>query len=236
MGILDRVSRAPLISFDLPVGDLTLRIQSSDDIQDEARASAIKYSEQIDSYVARNPSFKTSFVSLPVGQDAPHLVKVMADASAHMGVGPMVTLPGALVEAVATDLSSMTKEVSVFAEGDTYSIGSRPRSFVVEPSKGGAGIAVRVKSKTGYAFYSSAGRMRVNPSIGKARSVGVLAEHGALADAVGSAMGLSMRRPDDVERALDVSKGTTGVKGSVIVAGGRIGVWGEIEIITPVQG
>lgn len=236
MGLLDRISRAPLNSFDLPIGDLTLRIQSADDLQDEARAAALKYWEQIESYVVRNPSFKTSFVSLPVGADAPPLVKVMADASARMGVGPMVTLPGAFVEMVAVELSSMTKEIAVSTEGDTYIIGGRPRSFVVEPSKGGAGIAVRVKSRKRYAFYSSAGRLRVNPAIGKARSVGILAEHSALADAAGSAMGLSMHRPQDVERALDVSKKTDGVYGAVIVAGGRIGVWGEIEIITPVAG
>lgn len=236
MGLLDRISRTPLRSFELPVGDLTLRVQLTDDLQDETRAAALRYWEQIESYVVRNPGFKTSFVSLPVGQDAPHLVRVMSDASARMGVGPMVTLPGAFVEAVAGDLASMTKEVVVSTEGDTFIVGSRPRIFVVEPAKGGAGIAVRVKSKKQYAFYSSAGRLRFNPAIGKARSVGVLAEHSALADAVGSAMGLSMHRPHDVERALEVSKETEGVYGAVIVAGGRIGVWGEIEIITPVAG
>ncbi|MBW3589566.1 MAG: hypothetical protein KY429_09125 [Actinobacteria bacterium] len=232
MGLLDRVGRSPLHTFDLPVGDLTLHIQASDELQDEARASALKHWEQLESYLVRDPGFKTSFVSLPVGPDAPPLIKVMADASAQVGVGPMVTLPGAFVEAVAEDLAKMTKEVVVSAEGDSFVISDRPRSFIVEPAYGGKGIAIRVRSER-YGFYASNGRLKVSPAIGKARCVGVLAEHCALADAVGSAMGLSMHRPQDVEQALEVPRKTSGIEGAMIVGGGRIGVWGNIEVVTP---
>jgi hypothetical protein len=146
----------------------------------------------------------------------------------------MVTLPGALVEAVARDLAATSREVIVSCEGDTFVVSDRARSYVVDPAVDrGGGIAIRVRPQGPYAFFCSAGRVRLDPVIGLARVVAVLADHGAVADAAGSAMGSAMHRPHHVERALEVARLIRGIRGAVVLVQGRIGVWGDIEIVAP---
>lgn len=233
MGLLDRIRQARLVTFEVRAGDLTLKVQATDDLSDQARTSALGHWEQLEAYVVRNPSFRNSRVPIPLVEGAPPIVRAMGEASAAGGVGPIVTLPGALVEAVARDLIEVSREVVVASEGDTFVVSERPRSYVVEPAHPEGGIAIRVRPQGPYAFFCSAGRVRVDPVIGNARVVAVLASHGAVADAVGSAMGSAMHRPHHVERALEVARTVEGVRGAVVLAQGRIGVWGDIEIVAP---
>lgn len=235
MGILDRIRSSPLVSYEVPVANLHVRIQATENLPDEARAIALKHWEQIESQVVRNPSFKQSSFPVSVGDEAPPLAKIMADAAAQTGVGPMVGLPGALVEAIAIDLAMLSREVIVSAEGDTFVISDRPRTFVVErsPHPGGGGIGIRVSDGGRYAFYASTGRLQVDPAIGRARAVAVLAEHGAVADTVASAMGNAMHRPEDVHRTFEICRKVEGVRGALLLIGSRIAVWGDIEVVAP---
>lgn len=235
MSILDRMRQSRLTTFKVEVGDVRLDIQAADDLTDEARAAALRHWEQLESYVVRHPDFRGAYVPMPVDDDAPPIVRAMAVASNIAQVGPMVTLPGALCEAVARDLTAFSKEVLVACEGDSFVIGGRGRTFLVEAAgrPGDSGIGVRVRSKGPFAFFSSLGRVRVDPAIGHARAVAVLADHGAVADATGSAMGSAMMRPSQIDRALSIARQMPGVRGAVILSQGRIGVWGQFELVTP---
>jgi ApbE superfamily uncharacterized protein (UPF0280 family) len=238
MGILDRLRSDALGYFDLQVGSLQLRVGArvaADGLRDEARIIAMRHFEQLEAYVAGHSGFKTSFVPVPVGSGAPPVVRAMGTASEAAGVGPMLTLPGALAEAVARDLSAHVRDVVVTTEGDTFSMRDRAQTFVVDPASGPdrPGLGVRVQSGPPFAFFASTGRSRISPSIGHARVVAVLAEHGAVADAAASAIGLAMMHPSHVERALLVTRRLEGhgLRGVVILAGSQIGVWGAIEIV-----
>lgn len=235
MGILDRLRPDTLGFFEVQVGSLYLRIGAADNLRDQARIIALKHWEQLEAYIAGHSSFKTSFVPLPVGNGAPAVVRAMASAAEAAGVGPMLTLPGAISEAVARDLSAFAKEVVVSTEGDTFAMHRRAQTFVVEPPMGPGrpGIGVRIGAGGPFAFYASTGRSRINPGIGHARVVAVLAEHGAVADAAASAIGLAMLRPTHVDRALAaaVRLESHGLRGVVIVAESQVGVWGAIEIV-----
>jgi len=234
-GILDRLRSDSLAFFDLQVGTLQLRIGAVDNIRDQARIVALKHWEQLEAYVAGHSSFKTSFVPQPVGPGAPPLVRAMGDAAEAAGVGPMVTLPGAMVEAIARDLSEHAREIVVSTEGDTFSVHRRAQTFVVEPPMGSGrpGVGVRVGSGGPFAFYASTGRTRSNPGIGHARVVAVLADHGAVADAAASAIGMAMLHVNHVERALSATLRLEpyGLRGVIILAESQIGVWGNMEIV-----
>src|SRR6266851_2816590 len=127
----------------------------------------------------------------------------------------------------------------VRAMGDTFAMHRRPQTFVVEPpmGRGRPGIGVRIEAGGPFAFYASTGRTRINPGIGHARVVAVLAEHGAVADAAASAIGLAMLHPKHVDRALTAMLRLEGqgLRGVVILAESQTGVWGDIEIV-PVAG
>ena len=84
-------------SFDIQVEDLTLHITASDDFAEEARAQALSFWEQIQSYALRNPEFRRSKRPLRrVPEDAPAIVREMVAASREAGVGPMFTFRGAV--------------------------------------------------------------------------------------------------------------------------------------------
>ncbi len=239
MGILQRLRSDTLTFFELQVGTLQLRIGAVDNIRDQSRIIALKHWEQLEAYIAGHAAFKTSFVPQPVGPGAPKVVRAMGDAAEAAGVGPMLTLPGAMAEAVARDLSEYAREVIVSTEGDKFAMHRRPQTFVVEPpmGRGRPGIGVRIEAGGPFAFYASTGRTRINPGIGHARVVAVLAEHGAVADAAASAIGLAMLHPKHVDRALTAMLRLEGqgLRGVVILAESQTGVWGDIEIV-PVAG
>ncbi|GAC1364329.1 MAG: UPF0280 family protein [Actinomycetota bacterium] len=241
MGLLDRLRSDAPAYFDVQVGTLQLRIGAADTLRDQARIIALKHWEQLEAYIAGHSSFKTSFVPLAVGNAAPAVVRAMASAAEAAGVGPMLTLPGAMAEAVARDLSGLAKGVVVSTEGDTFAMHRRAQTFVVEPQTGAnrTGIGVRIEAGGPFAFYASTGRSRINPNIGHARVVAVLAEHGAVADAAASAIGLAMLLPSHVDRALAATLRlkSHGLRGVVILAESQIGVWGDMEIVpAPARG
>jgi len=140
-----------------------------------------------------------------------------------------------MVEAIARDLSSQVREVVVSSEGDTFSVNRKAQTLVVEPPRGSGrpGVGVRIQPGRPFAFYASTGRTRMNPGIGHARVVAVLAEHGAVADAAASAIGMAMLRPTHVERALAAALRLEGLglRGVIILAESQVGVWGEMEIV-----
>jgi len=128
MGILDRLRSDSLGSFDVSVGNLQLRISAAENLRDEARIVALKHWEQLEAYIAGHSSFKTSFVPMPVGPGAPAVVRSMGAAAEAAGVGPMLTLPGAMAEAVARDLSQHARNVIVSTEGDTFAMHHRAQT------------------------------------------------------------------------------------------------------------
>lgn len=239
MGILDRLRSDTLSYFELQVGALQMRVGTIDNVRDEARIIALKHWEQLEAYVAGHSAFKTSYVPQPVGAAAPTVVRAMGEAAEAAGVGPMLTMPGAMAEAVARDLSAHAREVVVSTEGDTFAMHRRPQTFVVEPPMGPdrPGVGVRIEAGGPFAFYASTGRARINPGIGHARVVAVLADHGAVADAAASAIGMAMLHPKHVDRALLATRRLEGrgLRGVVILAGSQMGLWGDMEIV-PVSG
>ena len=234
MGLLDHIRPIKLVSFPIEVSGMRFTGRAITDLRDEARASAMRHAEHLESYLVQHPDFKTSYVPIPVADDAPPIVQLLSEASEKTHAGPMVGLPGAIAESIAWDLHASSKEVVISGEGDVFMIGDRDRTFMVEPphGEGTTGIAVRVHCRSSCAFYTSTGRVNVPAAIGLAHSVAVIADKGALAGSAASAIAYEMHRPDDLDKALTLARNLDGVTGALVVVDGAMGVWGEVEIVS----
>ena len=236
MGLLDKIRPAPLTSLNVDAGDLLLNIQVPEDVLDQARASALQRFEQFQSYLTRNAWLKEATGPIEVGEDAPPMVSSIAEVTRTVDVAPMMVVPGALVEAVGRDLEVACREAVITCEGVSFIVGGRKRLFLVDsvPESGDSGLAIRVSTGEPYAYFSSSGRMRTVALMGAGRlSVAVVASGGALAEGVGTAICTAMRNPERLAQILGVAQKVEGVRGGMVLAHGRIGVWGGIEIVTP---
>ena len=65
---------------------------------------------------------------------------------------------------------------------------------------------------------------------GRADAACVLAADTALADAAATALGNRVKKPADIPLALEWLAGAPGILGGVVIAGEKLGAWGEVEL------
>ena len=66
--------RKPL-TFDIQVQDVVLHITARTDLDEESRAAALSFWEQLEAYALRNPDIRTSKRPIRVPADAPDIVR-----------------------------------------------------------------------------------------------------------------------------------------------------------------
>jgi ApbE superfamily uncharacterized protein (UPF0280 family) len=67
-------------------------------------------------------------------------------------------------------------------------------------------------------------------SFGKADAVVVTAASAALADAAATAICNRVKKPDDINSAIEFGRNIAGLKSVTIVIGSRIGAWGDVKL------
>jgi hypothetical protein len=107
----------------------------------------------------------------------------------------------------------------------TYSIfaGKSPLSmrFGIRINPSGIPLAVCTSSATiGHSF-----------SKGKADAACVVSESCAVADAAATSICNQVSSDKDIQQAIDYGKLIEGVVGIVVIAEGKIGIWGNVEIV-----
>jgi ApbE superfamily uncharacterized protein (UPF0280 family) len=76
-----KLLKRKLRSFDIQVQDLTLHIQAGTDLNEESRAAALSFWEQLHAYTIRNPEIRSSKRPIEVPADAPEIVREIIGAS-----------------------------------------------------------------------------------------------------------------------------------------------------------
>ena len=115
-----------LVSFNVTVEETDLYIRASKNLKSKALRLVHKYREALEKYIGRHPDFMTSFEPLSAGDDAPVIVKLMADSAEKAGVGPMAAVAGAIAELVGTELLEFSPEIVVENGGDDLRLVVRP--------------------------------------------------------------------------------------------------------------
>ncbi len=220
------------MEFQLDYGETHLIIKSDKDLRKQALDELIKSYSDIVSYINSDPLFKASYEPVKVRDDAPEIVKDMADAAKECDVGPMAAVAGAIAEKVASRmLSEGANDVLVENGGDIYVKASSEKKIGIYAgqSRFSGKLAFKIMPEdTPIAVCTSSGSVGHSVSMGNADSATVLSKSAALADAAATALANMIKNRQDIESAISKAKNIRGVMGCVIVAEDRVGAWGKI--------
>ena len=222
-----------LVPFNVTIKETDLYVRASKNLKSKARKLVIKYREALERYIERHPSFLTSLEPLSVGDDAPQIVKSMAESARKAGVGPMASVAGAIAEFVGKELLAFSPEVIVENGGDIYLKSLRERTIGIyagkSPLSGKLGLEIKGQD-TPLGICTSSGTVGHSLSYGEADAVIVLSESATLADAAATAIGNLIIQPNDIPSGIEFAQGIEGLKGVLIIKGDKMGLWGKVKI------
>lgn len=223
-----------LVKFEVIVRETDLLIRAEKNLSRQAKEVVLKYRNQIETYIAMDPSFEKSLIPIEGKPYSPEIIKEMIQASFSACVGPMAAVAGAISEAVYKDLKHFSNELIIENGGDIYLATSKERTIGIyagsSPLSMKIGIVIEPHTSP-LAICTSSGTVGHSLSFGKADAVCVLSQSGALADAVATAIGNMIQKKEDIEQGLARGKEIEGISGVLIILGEKIGVWGEIRLI-----
>ena len=222
-----------LISFNVLAEETDLSIRASTNLERKALKLVLKYREMLEGYIKRHPAFLASLKPLPIGGDAPSIVRAMSEAAEKVGVGPMASVAGAIAEFVGIELLKFSPEVIVENGGDIFLKSLKKRQVGIyagkSPLSGRIGLEVDVED-TPLGICTSSGKIGHSLSFGRADAAIVVAKSAILADAAATAIGNLIKEPGDITDAIKFAESIEGLKGVVIIQGEHIGIWGDIRI------
>ena len=224
-----------LVSFSVIVKETDLYIRATSNLEAEALKATIKHRTPLEEYIKKHPLFLHSLEPCSVGEDAPVVVRDMAQAGRIAGVGPMAAVAGAIAEAVGKDLLAHTPEVIVENGGDIFMKISQTRLVGVyageSPFTGKIALEISPE-ETPLGVCTSSGTVGHSLSFGTADAVIVLSRSAALADAAATAIGNRVKIANDIDVAIKQAQAMEGLVGVVIIKDDRIGTWGNVKLVS----
>jgi ApbE superfamily uncharacterized protein (UPF0280 family) len=222
-----------LISFNIVVNETDLYIRASTNLRRKAYKLVLKYRGILERYIERHPTFLTSLEPISVGDDAPLIIKSMAEATARVGIGPMASVAGAISGFVGNELLAFSPEIIVENGGDIYlkSLGQRLVGIYAgeSPLTGKIGLKINAED-TPLGICTSSGTVGHSLSYGKADAVIVLSRSAIMADAAATAIGNLIIQSNDIPNGIEFAKDINGLLGVIIIKDDNMGLWGDIKI------
>lgn len=228
------VKGGDLVSFNVIVKETDLYVRARRNLKRKTLKAVLKYRALLERYIERHPEFLTALAPIQIGEDAPQIVRTMAEAGEGAGVGPMASVAGAIAEYVGKELLPFSVEVIIENGGDIFlkTLERRLIGIYAGGSPFTGKIALEVQpEETPLGVCTSAGTVGHSLSFGKADACIVLSHSTPLADAAATAIGNLITEAEDIPRGIEFAQGIEGLKGVVIIKGDRIGVWGEAKIL-----
>ena len=224
-----------LVSFDVVVKETDLHVRAASNLKAETIESVTRHRTPLEEYIKSHPLFYHSLEPCSVEEDAPVIVRGMAQAGRIAGVGPMAAVAGAIAEAVGKDLLVCTPEVVVENGGDIFMKISRTR--LVGVYAGGSSftgnIALEINpEETPLGICTSSGTVGHSLSLGVADAVIVLSHSTALADAAATAIGNRVVSAEDIDVAIEQAQTIDGLSGVIVIKDDRMGIWGSVKLVS----
>jgi len=227
-------SGGDLVFFNVTIEETDLAIKAERDLSSKAALGVRRARRQIEKYIWGHPEFKTALRPIQVDEDAGEIPRVMAEAGAKAGTGPMAAVAGAVAEYVGQVLLEDSEEVIVENGGDVFLRTLKERTVAVyagnSPLSGRLGLKIS-PSESPWGVCTSSGTVGHSLSFGKADAVVVLSRSTPLADATATATCNMVERRQDIKKALNFARSIPGVLGTLVVFRDTLGVWGEVELV-----
>ncbi len=230
----DLIKAGGLVSFGVSVKETDLWICADRMLENEAKEQVFKIRGYIESYINLHPGFLTTLDPWTVAEPALLIVREMAEAGIRAGVGPMAAVAGAVAESVGVELLAYSNEIIVENGGDIFIQLNRPFTYSIFAGKSPLSMrfGIRLDSPgTPFAVCTSSATIGHSFSAGKADAVCVVSDSCAVADAAATSICNQVTSEKEIQRAIDFGKRIDGVSVIVVIAGGKIGIWGNAEIV-----
>jgi ApbE superfamily uncharacterized protein (UPF0280 family) len=230
------IDPAGLFSTQITIRETDLQIMAGCDVSLAASHFVILYRSQLENYLHNHPVFLSSLRPLEYDPLAPALIKSMLQAAESAGVGPMAAVAGTIAEYVGQDLiAAGNKEIIIENGGDIFM--ARQQACQVAVFAGESPLSYKIgikiaKERMPLGVCTSSGTVGHSLSFGRADSVTVLAPSTPLADAAATRLANELKDESDINHCLEVAQDIRGISGVIVIKNEKLGVWGEVELVT----
>jgi len=189
---------------------------------------------QVEDAIARRKDFLTSLIPLDEDpRDGPVAAR-MVQAGKKAGTGPMAAVAGAVADFVGQGLMQWSPEVIVENGGDIFLKVDEPMvaGIFAGTSPFTNRIGLRIEpTLLGLGLCTSSASVGHSLSLGKADAATVISRDTPLADAVATALGNQVKKPSDLQRAVEWAVSVPGVDGALAIIRDRIAAQGNVELV-----
>ncbi len=222
-----------LIGFPVKIKESDLYILAEKDLEKETRKVLEYYRNQIEEYIKEDPLFYITLEPHNVLPSAPKIVREMSHWTRKAGVGPMAGVAGAIAEFVGRDLLKFSPQVIIENGGDIFLSSKRERvvSIFAGESIWSNKLGILIPPSQHLGICTSSGTVGPSLSFGRADAVVIISNSTIFADALATAVGNMIQKPEDIELGIEYAKGFSEVYEIIIIMGEHLGIWGRYEVI-----
>src|SRR4030042_1241444 len=202
-----------LTEFTVKVKETDLYIRATSNLERKAYRITLKYRQQLERYIERNPDFQSSLKPLPTPERAPRIVADMIEVGQKTNVGPMAAVAGAVAEYVGRELLEYSPEIIVENGGDIFLKTAQKRVIGIYAGESAftrkLGLEINPQDRP-LGICTSSGTVGHSVSYGKADAGVVTAGSTMLADAAATAICNKVSKPDDINNAIEFGQSIVG--------------------------
>ena len=230
----NQINNRELVLFQVSVEETDLMISAKKKLIKESTFFIKKYRKTVESYILKNPEFRTTLQPLAIKNSDPYIIKDMKKAGQKAEVGPMASIAGVISEYVGKSLLKYSDEIIIENGGDTFIKVDNPLTVGIyagdSPLSSKIGIHFMDVKKM-FSVCTSSGTFGHSHSMGNADAVCVISESAPLADAAATAICNKVKKGCDIQNSIDFGKQIKNIKGIIIIIKEQMGVWGDVELV-----
>ncbi|MDO9081715.1 MAG: UPF0280 family protein [Humidesulfovibrio sp.] len=223
------------VTFQIVVEQTDLFVTAGRDLSEPMLELVHSLRGELKNFMLLNPGFRESLRPVPAPDTAPRVAREMARAASLCNVGPMAAVAGTFAQLVADHFAPASPNLIVENGGDIFIHSTRERvvALLGDPTSG-ARLGLRLK-KNDFPVSLCASSAFIGPSLslGQGELVVVRSRSGAFADAAATALANLIDSGDDLDLVLARARkmAPLGLEGVFAQAGGKLGVWGKMELV-----